>query len=96
MWTIKIVSGKNNQIGIQIFTPNCGTNKKWDHVRCKWEDPFPKCVSTTGQNWWDQYEAWALTDSQQEDSKWVWRNMVIYDYCKDSERYPKLPEECSL
>ncbi|KAF3320848.1 putative xyloglucan endotransglucosylase/hydrolase protein 8 [Carex littledalei] len=78
------------------IAPFVSSYKDFNADGCKWEDPFPKCVSTTGQNWWDQYEAWALTDSQQEDSKWVWRNMVFYDYCKDNERYPKLPEECSL
>ncbi|CAL9759183.1 unnamed protein product [Musa acuminata subsp. burmannicoides] len=63
---------------------------------CQWKDPFPACVSTTTEHWWDQYEAWSLTDSQQEDFSWVGRNLVIYDYCKDTERYPKLPEECLL
>ncbi|XXG71119.1 hypothetical protein AAC387_Pa07g0446 [Persea americana] len=63
---------------------------------CQWEDPYPPCVSTTTQNWWDQYDAWVLSDSQKEDLGWVGRNLVIYDYCKDTERYPKLPEECSI
>ncbi|KAJ3705223.1 hypothetical protein LUZ61_008928 [Rhynchospora tenuis] len=76
--------------------PFVSSYKDFNADGCKWEDPYPKCVSSTGENWWDQNEAWALTDSQQEDSKWVWRNLVIYDYCKDYERFPKLPEECSL
>ncbi|KAG1368267.1 Xyloglucan endotransglucosylase/hydrolase [Cocos nucifera] len=63
---------------------------------CQWEDPYPACVSTTTEHWWDQHEAWSLTDGQHEDFSWVGRNLVIYDYCKDYERYPTLPEECSI
>lgn len=63
---------------------------------CQWEDPYPECVSTTTKNWWDQYDAWHLSDSQKLDHAWVLRNLVIYDYCKDTERFPTLPVECSL
>ncbi|KAA8520020.1 hypothetical protein F0562_014306 [Nyssa sinensis] len=63
---------------------------------CQWEDPYPACVSTTTKNWWDQYEAWHLSDEQKMDYAWVQRNLVIYDYCKDTKRYPTLPVECSL
>ncbi|KAF0905276.1 hypothetical protein E2562_003874 [Oryza meyeriana var. granulata] len=54
----------------------------------------PSCAS--GNSWWDQPPAWALDDGQREDSAWVARNLVIYDYCNDRERYPAPPEECSL
>ncbi|CAA2993335.1 probable xyloglucan endotransglucosylase hydrolase 8 [Olea europaea subsp. europaea] len=63
---------------------------------CQWEDPFPACVSTTTDNWWDQYNAWHLSEGNKKDFAWVQRNLVIYDYCKDTERYPTLPEECWL
>ncbi|KAK8524353.1 hypothetical protein V6N12_029219 [Hibiscus sabdariffa] len=63
---------------------------------CQWEDPYPACVSTTTKYWWDQYDAWHLNDDQKKDFAWVQRNLVIYDYCKDVDRYPKLPGECSL
>lgn len=63
---------------------------------CQWKDPYPECVSTTTKNWWDQYDAWHLSDSQKKDFDWVERNLVIYDYCKDTERFPTLPVECSL
>ncbi|GAB2211277.1 hypothetical protein Drorol1_Dr00016570 [Drosera rotundifolia] len=63
---------------------------------CQWEDPYPPCVSTTTENWWDKYAAWHLSDSQKLDFAWVQRNLVIYDYCQDTKRYPTLPEECSL
>ncbi|KAL6968791.1 putative xyloglucan endotransglucosylase/hydrolase protein 8 [Sarracenia purpurea var. burkii] len=63
---------------------------------CQWEDPYPTCVSTTTANWWDKYSAWHLSDEQKMDFAWVERNLVIYDYCKDTQRYPTLPQECSL
>ncbi|XP_051128607.1 probable xyloglucan endotransglucosylase/hydrolase protein 8 [Andrographis paniculata] len=63
---------------------------------CQWEDPFPACVATTGDNWWDQYSAWHLSENQKKDYAWVQRNLVIYDYCKDPQRYPELPQECHL
>lgn len=63
---------------------------------CQWEEPFPACAATTGEHWWDQYEAWNLDAAQQEDWSWVARNLVVYDYCNDRERYPQPPEECSL
>ncbi|KAF3451675.1 hypothetical protein FNV43_RR07771 [Rhamnella rubrinervis] len=74
--------------------PFISSYKDFNVDGCQWEDPFPACVSTTTKNWWDQYDAWHLSDSQKLDYGWVLRNLVIYDYCKDTERYPTLPEEC--
>ncbi|MBA0568858.1 hypothetical protein Golob_006325 [Gossypium lobatum] len=76
--------------------PFVSSYKDFSVEGCQWEDPYPACVSTTTKNWWDQYKAWHLSDSQKMDYAWVQRNLVIYDYCKDNERYPKLPGECSL
>ncbi|KAE9452683.1 hypothetical protein C3L33_15409, partial [Rhododendron williamsianum] len=63
---------------------------------CLWVDPYPACVNTTAQNWWDQYGAWHLSEDQLLDYGWVQRNLLVYDYCGDTVRYPILPEECSL
>ncbi|CAM8893637.1 unnamed protein product [Rhodiola kirilowii] len=63
---------------------------------CQWENPYPPCVSTTTDNWWDQYAAWHLSESQKVDYAWVLRNFVTYDYCQDTERFKTLPVECSL
>ncbi|XP_022139937.1 probable xyloglucan endotransglucosylase/hydrolase protein 8 isoform X2 [Momordica charantia] len=76
--------------------PFVSSYKDFSVEACQWEDPYPKCVSTTTEHWWDQYEAWHLSDSQKKDYAWVQRNLVIYDYCKDKERFPTLPWECSL
>ncbi|PKU82359.1 putative xyloglucan endotransglucosylase/hydrolase protein 8 [Dendrobium catenatum] len=77
-------------------SPFVSTYKDFSVDACQWEDPYPACVSTTTEHWWDQYAAWSLDDNQLEDFTWVGRNLVIYDYCRDAERYPKLPEECNL
>lgn len=63
---------------------------------CLWVDPHPACIDTTTQNWWDQYGAWHLSEDQLLDYAWVQRNLLVYDYCGDTVRYPILPEECSL
>lgn len=63
---------------------------------CRWEDPFPPCVATTTDHWWDQYAAWSLSPAQARDAAWVRRNLVVYDYCSDLQRFPSLPPECSL
>ncbi|CAN6458029.1 unnamed protein product [Victoria cruziana] len=76
--------------------PFVSTYKDFHVEACQWKDPYPECVSTTTQNWWDQYDAWILSDAQKVDFSWVGRNLVIYDYCTDTTRYPKLPAECSV
>lgn len=78
------------------LAPFVSSYKDFTVEACQWEEPFPSCVSTTTHNWWDQYDAWHLSDDQKIDHGWVLRNLVVYDYCKDSQRYPTLPEECSL
>ncbi|MED6192930.1 putative xyloglucan endotransglucosylase/hydrolase protein 8 [Stylosanthes scabra] len=78
------------------LAPFVSSYKDFSVDGCQWKDPYPACVSTTAKNWWDQYSAWHLSDDQKKDYAWVQRNLVIYDYCNDSQRYPTLPEECSL
>ncbi|CAI8617206.1 unnamed protein product [Vicia faba] len=78
------------------LAPFVSSYKDFSVDACQWEDPYPKCVSTTTKNWWDQYGSWHLSGDQKMDYAWVQRNLVIYDYCNDSERFPTLPEECSL
>ncbi|KAL8461361.1 hypothetical protein ACS0TY_032731 [Phlomoides rotata] len=76
--------------------PFVSSYKDFNVDACQWKDPYPDCVATTTDNWWDQYNAWHLSEDQKMDYSWVQRNLVVYDYCKDTERFPKLPEECWL
>ncbi|KAL2473446.1 Xyloglucan endotransglucosylase/hydrolase [Forsythia ovata] len=73
--------------------PFVSSYKEFNVDGCQWEEPYPACVSTTTKNWWDQYNAWHLSDDQKKDFSWVERNLVIYDYCKDTQRFPTLPQE---
>ncbi|KAK3125211.1 hypothetical protein QOZ80_7BG0601780 [Eleusine coracana subsp. coracana] len=68
---------------------------------CAWPSASgapPACAAAnaSADRWWDQPPAWALDDAQRKDAAWVARNLVIYDYCADRERFPAPPEECAL
>ncbi|KAJ4896855.1 putative xyloglucan endotransglucosylase/hydrolase protein 8 [Raphanus sativus] len=47
---------------------------------CRWKEPFPACVSTTTDNWWDQYDAWHLSKTQKMDYAWVQRNLKLVGF----------------
>ncbi|XP_078437069.1 xyloglucan endotransglucosylase/hydrolase 8 [Wolffia australiana] len=57
---------------------------------------FTLDVSSAKDAWWNQPVAWSLSSGQALDSAWVHRNLLVYDYCADVERFPTLPPECSL
>ncbi|XP_018623250.1 probable xyloglucan endotransglucosylase/hydrolase protein 8 isoform X2 [Nicotiana tomentosiformis] len=76
--------------------PFVASYKEFTLDACQWKDPFPACVSTTTQHWWDQYNAWHLSSKQKIDYAWVQRNFVVYDYCQDSVRNRYKPQECWL
>ncbi|EFJ36681.1 hypothetical protein SELMODRAFT_403283 [Selaginella moellendorffii] len=63
---------------------------------CPWSDPFPLCITTTWEKWWDQPGSWTLSPSQRSSYLWVQKNFLIYDYCTDAKRYPVPPKECKL
>ncbi|GLJ35596.1 hypothetical protein SUGI_0715570 [Cryptomeria japonica] len=70
--------------------------RKFKADGCMWKDPYPACVSTTTQNWWDQEDAWTLSDAQNLDYTWARRNFLVYDYCLDTKRFAQMPVECSI
>ncbi|XP_059292871.1 probable xyloglucan endotransglucosylase/hydrolase protein 8 [Lycium ferocissimum] len=63
---------------------------------CQWKNPYPACVSTATQRWWDQYSTWHLSSKQKIDYAWVQRNFVVYNYCQDTVRNRYKPQECWL
>ena len=67
--------------------PFVSSYKKFNAIVCMWEDPFPACMSTTGENWWDQPGAWTLTEAQKLDYAWARRNFIISDYYLDTKRF---------
>lgn len=51
----------------------------------------PSCSPSRG-NWWDQ----GLDSGAVQKLKWVRDNYMIYDYCRDTKRFPQgFPPECS-
>uniref|UniRef100_A0A7N0T0D0 Xyloglucan endotransglucosylase/hydrolase n=1 Tax=Kalanchoe fedtschenkoi TaxID=63787 RepID=A0A7N0T0D0_KALFE len=56
------------------------------------------CVRTSGSSASSCSNSWLneeLDSSNQERMKWVQENYMIYDYCKDTKRFPQgLPAEC--
>ncbi|GLJ20953.1 hypothetical protein SUGI_0382620 [Cryptomeria japonica] len=48
-------------------------------------------------HWWEQPEFQGLSQKQLNRLKWVERNYMLYDYCKDkSGRFSSLPPECAI
>ncbi|KAF9610908.1 hypothetical protein IFM89_025708 [Coptis chinensis] len=76
--------------------PFVSSYKDFQADGCQWYNPSPACAHTTTQKWWDQYNAWHLSQTQKNDFLWVQKNYVTYDYCKDRQRYPRIPTECLL
>ncbi|KAK4284413.1 hypothetical protein QN277_001251 [Acacia crassicarpa] len=49
------------------LAPFVSSYKDFTVEACQWEEPYPPCVSTTTQNWRDQYDAWHLSNDQKID-----------------------------
>ncbi|KAG0606025.1 hypothetical protein M758_9G107300 [Ceratodon purpureus] len=52
------------------------------------------CTATT-THWWEASAFQTINRNQAEQILWVKENYEVYDYCKDTERYPTEPVECS-
>ncbi|WJX14857.1 putative xyloglucan endotransglucosylase/hydrolase protein 10 [Trifolium repens] len=64
---------------------------------CVWKGSPRFCRASSSTNWWNQYNFSTLTSIQRRWFKWVRTYHMIYDYCKDNERFQNnLPRECSL
>lgn len=64
---------------------------------CVWDGNPRFCRSNATGNWWNGDGFSSLTSIQRRWFKWVRRYHVIYDYCKDIDRFQgSLPKECSL
>ncbi|KAL8136895.1 hypothetical protein V2J09_002896 [Rumex salicifolius] len=67
---------------------------------CFWEGPQSiwKCANKNNPaNWWANPAFFKLNSKQLGQMNWIQKNYMIYDYCKDFQRFKwKLPKECSL
>lgn len=64
---------------------------------CVWKGNPRFCREASPANWWNQDTSSSLTWAQRRLFRWVRKNHLIYDYCRDSKRFQNnLPMECSL
>lgn len=60
---------------------------------CIWASGTSSCSSKNDRSWFTQ----SLDAAGQQRLKWAQKNYMIYNYCKDTKRFPQgLPPECSL
>lgn len=60
---------------------------------CIWASGTSSCSSKNNSSWFTQ----SLDAAGQQRLKWAQKNYMIYNYCKDTKRFPQgLPPECSL
>nr|AAT84462.1 putative xyloglucan endotransglucosylase/hydrolase [Selaginella kraussiana] len=50
---------------------------------------------TNSAKWWDASAYAALSPSEISKLKWVEKNYLVYDYCKDPSRFSTKPAECA-
>lgn len=56
--------------------------------------PGPISCASNIRNWWEGAAYQELTPMQARLYRWVRQNHMIYDYCKDTSRFPITPLEC--
>ncbi|KAI4363805.1 hypothetical protein MLD38_019977 [Melastoma candidum] len=60
-----------------------------------WADNTRRCSSSTERRfWWDSPTVSELNLHQSHQLIWVRANHMIYDYCRDTARFPVTPAEC--
>ncbi|GMH03320.1 hypothetical protein Nepgr_005159 [Nepenthes gracilis] len=66
---------------------------------CFWNGPnsIYQCASQNPANWWTNPVYFKLSYAKLGQMNWVRENFMIYDYCKDFERFNwQMPKECFL
>ncbi|GMQ06459.1 hypothetical protein CsSME_00051041 [Camellia sinensis var. sinensis] len=69
----------------------------WSCAPFIWNGPvsISQCASQTAANWWTSPAYSQLSYANQGQMKWVRDNYMIYDYCKDTNRFNgQMPPEC--
>ncbi|CAH2050260.1 unnamed protein product [Thlaspi arvense] len=64
---------------------------------CVWEGKTDICRQDGPSNWWNRETFATLTAEQKKWMEWVRTNHLVYDYCRDPDRFQnQLPPECFL
>ncbi|XP_008223719.1 PREDICTED: xyloglucan endotransglucosylase/hydrolase protein 22-like [Prunus mume] len=67
---------------------------------CVWSSGASSCTSKSPSSTSSAGNTWLSQEfdlASQEKLKWVQRNYMIYNYCKDTKRFPQgVPQECAL
>ena len=64
---------------------------------CEWtgQNSIYECAARTPSNWWTAPEYSQLSYAEIGQMQWVKNNFMVYDYCKDTERFNgQFPPEC--
>ncbi|KAK9210456.1 hypothetical protein WN944_002826 [Citrus x changshan-huyou] len=73
--------------------PFTASYRNFNANACVWSNGKSSCNSKNNNPWFSQ----ELDTTGQERLKWVQKNYMIYNYCKDSKRFPQgLPKECAF
>ncbi|XP_006453407.2 xyloglucan endotransglucosylase/hydrolase protein 22, partial [Citrus clementina] len=73
--------------------PFTASYRNFNANACVWSNGKSSCNSKNNNPWFSQ----ELDATGQERLKWVQKNYMIYNYCKDSKRFPQgLPKECAF
>ncbi|XP_010526452.1 PREDICTED: probable xyloglucan endotransglucosylase/hydrolase protein 26 [Tarenaya hassleriana] len=66
---------------------------------CKWKGPvsISECAALTRANWWTSPSFSQLSSDQLARMQQIQTDFMIYDYCKDTNRFQGvMPPECSM
>ncbi|CAL1352849.1 unnamed protein product [Linum trigynum] len=80
--------------------PFTASYRNFNAEACVWSNGGSSCGKNNNYQGSSGAAAWMsqqLDSTSQQRLKWVQKNYMIYDYCKDSRRFPQgFPPECSV
>ncbi|GLJ32853.1 hypothetical protein SUGI_0661800 [Cryptomeria japonica] len=77
--------------------PFIATYRNFSIDACEYKGPasMSACSSSSSAWWWDQPAYASLDGKQSFKLRWVHDKHMIYDYCRDSSRFPMPQPECA-
>ncbi|KAK2646342.1 hypothetical protein Ddye_021537 [Dipteronia dyeriana] len=79
------------------LAPFTASYRNYNANACVWSFGSSSCNPNSGSSNSSSWLSEELDATSQERLKWVQKNYMIYDYCKDTKRFPQgLPKECTV